>query len=63
MGGNGRGPFLSSFMRAHAQAMNEYREGAMSTEVVVRRRKLWTVDGSEGVLTIPPWVHPFFPCI
>ena len=41
-------------MRAHAQAMNMYREGAMSTEVVDRRRKLWTVDGSEDVLTTPP---------
>ena len=29
-------------MRAHAQAMNEYRGGEMSTEVVV--------DGSESVL-------------
>ena len=28
---------FSSFMRAHAQAMNEYREGEMSTEVVVDR--------------------------
>ena len=41
--GEGGGLFL--FMRAHAPAMNEYREG--STEVVVRRRKsldghLWT---------------------
>ena len=30
-----------SFMRAHAQAMNEYRGGEMSTEVVVDRN-LWT---------------------
>ena len=43
---------FSSFMCAHAQPMNEYREGAMSTEVVVRRQKF--VDGSESVLTTPP---------
>ena len=35
---------FSSFMRAHALAMNEYREGPMSTEVVVRRQK--SVDGN-----------------
>ena len=34
---------FSSFMRAHAQAMNEYRGGEMSTEVVV--------DGNCGPLT------------
>ena len=48
-----RPTFFSSFMRAHAQAMNEYRGGEMSTEVVVDRicrRKLWTVDGSKSVL-------------
>ena len=33
--------FFSSFMRAHAQAMNEYRGGEMSAEVVVDRN-LWT---------------------
>mgnify|MGYP001795671925 CR=1 FL=1 len=32
---------FSSFMRAHAQAVNEYRGGEMSTEVVVDRI-LWT---------------------
>ena len=32
---------FSSFMRAHAQAMNEYREGEMSAEVVLDRN-LWT---------------------
>ena len=38
-------------MCARAQAMNEYREGEMSMEVVVDRN-LWTeiVDGSECVL-------------
>ena len=36
-----------SFMRTHAQAMNEYREGVMSTEVVDRRQKY--VDGSCGL--------------
>ena len=38
-------------MRAHAQAMNEYRRGEMSTEVVVDGN-LWTetVDGSESVM-------------
>ena len=32
---------FSSFMRAHAQAMNEYRGGEMSMEVVVDRN-MWT---------------------
>ena len=32
---------FSSFMRAHAQVMNEYRGGEMSTEVVVHGY-LWT---------------------
>ena len=32
---------FSSFMRAHAQEMNEYLRGEMSTEVVVDRN-LWT---------------------
>ena len=32
---------FSSFMRAHAQAMNEYRGGEMSTEMVVEQN-LWT---------------------
>ena len=32
---------FSSFMHMHAQAMNEYRGGEMSTEVVVDRN-LWT---------------------
>ena len=30
-----RNLLISSFMRVHAQAMNEYRGGEMSTEVVV----------------------------
>ena len=47
-------PIFSSFMLAHAQAMNEYRRGEMSTEVVVDRN-LWTVDGSESVLRA--WLH------
>ena len=34
--------------------MNEYREGEMSTEVVVDRN-LWTADGSESVLRA--WRH------
>ena len=37
----------SSFMRTHAQAMNEYRGDEMSTEVVqtvLCGRKLWSVD-------------------
>ena len=37
----------------YAQAMNEYRGGEMSSEVVVDRNlwtELWTVDGSESVL-------------
>ena len=45
-------------MRAHAQAMDEYRGGEMSTEVVVERNlwtEIWTVDGSESVLRT--WVH------
>ena len=29
-------------MRAHAQAMNEYREGKMSAAEVVVDRNLWT---------------------
>ena len=33
--------YFSSFMLTHAQAMNEYRGGEMSTEVVVDRN-LWT---------------------
>ena len=40
-----------SCMRALAQAMNEYRGGEMSTEVLVNRnceRKLWPVNGSEN---------------
>ena len=40
-------------MRAHAQAMNEYRGGEMSTEVVLDQncgRKLWTVNESKNVL-------------
>ena len=44
---------FSSFMCVHVQAMNEYRGGEMSTEVVVDRNlwtELWTVDGSEIVL-------------
>ena len=32
---------FSSFTRAHAQAMNEYRGGEMSTEEV-EERNLWT---------------------
>ena len=32
---------FSSFMRAHAQAMNEYRGSEMSMEVIVDRN-LWT---------------------
>ena len=32
---------FSSFMCAHAQAMNEYRRGEMLTEVVADRN-LWT---------------------
>ena len=32
---------FSSFVRAHAQAMSEYRGGKISTEVVVDRN-LWT---------------------
>ena len=32
---------FSSFMRAHAQAMNKYRGGEMSTKVVVDQN-LWT---------------------
>ena len=41
---------FSSLMRAHAQAMNEYRGGEMSTDVVVDRN-LWTeiVDGRRKV--------------
>ena len=31
------GPIFISFLRAHAQAMNEYRGGEMATEVVVDR--------------------------
>ena len=42
-------PLCSSFMRAHAQAMNEYREGVMSTEVVDRRQKF--VDRNCGPYT------------
>ena len=38
-------PIFSSFIRAHAQAMNEYRKGEMSTEVE-RRPKF--VDGNCG---------------
>ena len=40
-GNDGIGAIFGSFMRAHAQAMNEYRGGEMSTEVVVDRN-LWT---------------------
>ena len=36
---------FSSFISAHAQAMNEYREGEMSTEV---NRKPKFVDGNCG---------------
>ena len=36
-----RDDIFSSFMCAHAQAMNEYRVGEMSTEVVVDG-DLWT---------------------
>ena len=39
-------------MHAHAQAINEYRWGEMSTEVVVDRK---FVDGNEGVLRA--WLH------
>ena len=35
---------FSSFMRAHAQAMNEYREGAMSSDAAHRTPK--HVDGN-----------------
>ena len=41
------GALTSSISVLHAQAMNEYREGEMSTEVVVDRN---FVDGSESVL-------------
>ena len=45
---------FSSFMRAHAKAMNEYRGGEMSTKVVVDRN-LWTkiVDGRRGKWKCP----------
>ena len=47
---------ISSFMHAHAQAINEYREGpnvdgSLWTEVC--GQKLWTSGGSESVLTTP----------
>ena len=45
---------------AHAQAMNEYRGGEISTEVVVDQNlwtKLLTVDGSESVLRA--WLHAY----
>ena len=45
-------------MHVHAQAMNEYCEVEMSMEVEHRPkfcgRKLWTIEGSESVLTTPP---------
>ena len=44
---------FSLFIHPHVQAMNEYRGGEMSMEVVLDQicgRKLWTVNGNESVL-------------
>ena len=45
-------------MRAHAQAVNEYRGGEMSTEVAVHCNlwtEMWTVDASGSVLRV--WLN------